>query len=108
MKIKIYLLSALLVSCFTLQANPQIRELINNSGNTKDYPGKNQISLFDSTVVDVQESGLSYVNIHKLVKIFTSSGAKKNAVITFGYDPLSAFVEIKQVNIKNSSNIRIF
>ena len=103
MKIRIYLFSALLASCFTLQANPQIFELINNSGNAKDYPGKNQISLFDSTIVDVQESGLSYVNIHKLVKIFTSSGAKKNAVITFGYDPLSAFVEIKQVNIYRKS-----
>jgi transglutaminase-like putative cysteine protease len=103
MNIKFTLLLGLIVSVFFAGANPQIRALINNSGDAKDYPGKNQISVFDSTIVDVQESGLSYVHIHKLIKIFDSKGAKENAIITFGYDPLSAYVEIQKVNIYRKS-----
>ncbi len=54
-------------------------------------------------IVAVNESGLSYVNIHKLTKILTVDGAKNNAVIIFGYDPLSAYVDIKAVKIYHKS-----
>lgn len=65
----------------------------------KDYPGADYLVLFDSTQVDVQETGLSYVNIHKLYKVFTTEGAKDLRTVTFGYDPLSAYVEIQKVKI---------
>ena len=86
-----------------LLANPQIKELINKSGDATAYPGKSELILFDSTNVSVNESGLSYVNIHKLTKILTVEGAKKNTVIIFGYDPLSAYVDIKNVKIYRKS-----
>ena len=98
-----YALLILISLNFSTWANPQIIELINNAGNTEDYPGKNSLIIFDSTMVDVQETGLSYVDIHKLIKILTPAGSKNNAVIKFGYDPLSAYVEIKQVNIYRKS-----
>ncbi|MCD4696726.1 MAG: DUF3857 and transglutaminase domain-containing protein [Bacteroidales bacterium] len=84
---------------FNLQADPQIRDLIRNSGSTEDYKGKSELIIFDSTIVDVQESGLSYVSIHKLIKILNPEGSKNNSVIKFGYDPQSAYVEIKKVKI---------
>jgi len=86
-----------------LLANPEIRSLISKSGCSKDYPGKSELIIFDSTIVDVMGTGLSYVNIHKLVKILNSKGAKNNAVIKFGYDPLSAYVDIKGVKIYRKS-----
>ena len=98
-----YALLILISLNFSTWANPQIIELINNAGNAEDYPGKNSLIIFDSTMVDVQETGLSYVDIHKLIKILSQTGAKNNAVIKFGYDPLSAYVEIKQVNIYRKS-----
>lgn len=90
-------------SGYLLTANPQIRELIKNAGGPEDYPGKHQVTVFDSTNVDVQESGLSYVNIHMLRKVLDENGAKSNAVIRFGYDPLSAWVEIRGVTIYRNS-----
>ena len=89
-------------SFFLLQLyafDPDIKHLIKEAGNEKDYPGKSEVIIFDSTRVDVHESGLSLVNIHRLVKVLNWEGAKNNAVIIFGYDPLSAFVEIKSVKI---------
>lgn len=86
-----------------LQANPDINKLINNTGNAKDYPGKSELIIFDTTMVDVQETGLSFVHIHKLIKVLNTKGCKNNAVIKFGYDPLSAYVEIRNVVIYRKS-----
>jgi len=73
------------------------RHLIENTGNAKDYPGSNILVIFDSTHVDVQPTGLSYVNTHRLYKILTRDGAKRMAAFKYDYDPLSAYVEIKKV-----------
>ncbi len=83
-----------------------IPDLIKKSGNSKQYPGYNNIIIFDSTKVDVKESGLSYVNTHMLYKVLTLEGAKNLSVIKFDYDPLSAYIEIKKVVIyRNNGNI---
>ena len=96
---KITFLSFFLILSFSLFSNPNIKELINRAGDITDYPGKPELIIFDSMLVDVQETGLSFVNIHKLIKILNAEGAKNNAVIRFGYDPLSAYVEIRKVII---------
>ncbi|MCD4730666.1 MAG: DUF3857 and transglutaminase domain-containing protein [Bacteroidales bacterium] len=100
---KIILALFTILLCTSTYANPQTKELINKSGDASTYPGKSELIIFDSTIVSVQESGLSYVNIHKLTKILTTDGAKNNAVIIFGYDPLSAYVDIKNVRIYHKS-----
>jgi hypothetical protein len=80
--------------------------LTSNSGPTenrlkaidsKDYPGANVVVVFDSTFSNVQESGLTYVNMHRLYKVMTPAGALQLAVIKIDYDPLSAYVDIKKV-----------
>ena len=87
-----------------LSANPIIN-LIKDAGGADEYPDANLLTIFDSTMVDVQESGLSFVNIHKLYKVLTAKGAQDINDITFGYDPLSAYVDIQKVIIyrKNGS-----
>ncbi|HAF28157.1 MAG TPA: transglutaminase [Bacteroidales bacterium] len=82
------------LSCF---AGPG--DLIKNSGNSADYPKADYLVVLDETSVDVQESGLSYNTIHKIYKILTYEGAKQLNHLTFDYDPLSAFIEIKDVTI---------
>jgi len=42
----------------------------------------------------MQESGLSYYHTHALYKVLTATGAKKLNIIKYGYDPLSAYVDI--------------
>ena len=84
-------------------SSQNIRDLINNSGDVKDYPGSDLLIIFDNTHVDVQETGLSYVNTHRLYKVLTTAGAKRLAVYSYGYDPMSAFVEIRNVIIHRST-----
>lgn len=70
--------------------------------NAVDYPGANLVVVFDSTFADVRETGLTYVNIHRLYKVFTPAGALQLSVIKFDYDPLSAYVDIKKVVVYRS------
>jgi len=63
----------------------------------ENYPGANVVVVFDSTLADVQETGLTYVNMHRLYKVMTPAGALQLSVVRIDYDPLSAYVEIKRV-----------
>jgi len=95
---KLPLLLSFWISLSIVVANP-VQDLIKNSGCKKDYPNANMLVIFDSTNVDVQESGLSFVNTHQLYKVFTPKGALELKQIIYGYDPLSAYVDIKKVVI---------
>lgn len=97
------LLIALFAIQFTVLSDPS--DLIKNAGTSDDYPGSDYIVVLDKTVVDVKENGLSYNNIQNVYKILTKRGAKQLNHLTFDYDPLSAFIEIKEVKIyrKNGS-----
>lgn len=77
--------------------------LIKKAGDSKKYPNADYIIVFDSTIVDVKETGLSYNNIHKLYKVMNEKGATTLNNLRFDYDPLSAFIEIKEVKIYRHS-----
>jgi hypothetical protein len=88
-----------LLLCRSLLIGSPIGELIKNSGDAKDYKGHDLLILFDSTRVDVQETGLSYFFMHQLTKVLTPKGAKELRVIKIDYDPLSADVVIRMVKV---------
>jgi hypothetical protein len=73
------------------------RPLTADQINPADYPGANVVVVFDSTIANVQETGLTYVNMHRLYKVMTPAGALQMNVVKIDYDPLSAAVEIKKV-----------
>jgi len=91
----------IVVSVFFAQFafSSSIPELIKQSGCSVDYPNHDLLIIFDSTDVDMQESGLSFYNTHSLYKILTTKGAKNFNIFKYGYDPLSAYVDIEKVNI---------
>ena len=88
-------MAALVGSCLFSKAQNNF-DLVRNTDVEK-YKSYNQVTLFDSTDVFMEESGLSYVNSHRLVKIINYAGAKANSVVKIDYDPQSAYVEIKKV-----------
>ncbi|MHC1706443.1 MAG: DUF3857 domain-containing transglutaminase family protein [Bacteroidales bacterium] len=97
--IRILLLSLLI--CFrisTLFAGP-IEDLIAKAGSSKDFPDARQVIIFDSTRVEVRESGLSYYYTHRVHKVLTPAGALDLAYVKFDYDPLTAYAEIRKVVI---------
>ncbi len=82
-----------------LSFSNSIPDLINKSGNSADYPNSNVLIIFDSTNVEMQESGLSYYHTHTLYKVLTTTGAKNLNIFKYGYDPLSAYVDILNITI---------
>jgi hypothetical protein len=40
------------------------------------YPGQDKVMVFDRTRVEVQETGLSVMNMHQLVKVLTAKGGR--------------------------------
>jgi len=93
------LLLFLVFSLSVLLTSAQQAELIRRAGTATEYPNANYILVYDSTRVDVQETGLSYYNSSRLFKILTPSGAKELAVIKFDYDPLTAFIRVEKARI---------
>ncbi len=93
-------MAALVGSCLFAKAQDNF-DLVRNTDVEK-YKSYNQVTLFDSTDVFMEESGLSYVNSHRLVKIINYAGAKANSVVKIDYDPQSAYVEIKKVVVYRS------
>ena len=61
------------------------------------YKGCHTLTLFDSTKVFMEESGLSRVEYHKRFVLLDYTGCRDNNVVKMDYDPLSAYVEIRQV-----------
>lgn len=82
--------------CLNAQTD-QLKQLINKGGQATDYPGAAYVVVFDSTHVDMQESGLSYYNTHQLFKVLTPGGGRMLHAIRYGYDPMSAYAEIQKV-----------
>jgi hypothetical protein len=76
-----------------------IQDLIHTAGDATVYPNDNLVVVFDSVKVDVKESGLSYILTHTLTKVLNTKGAIDLSVVKFGYDPLSAYVDIRKVVI---------
>jgi hypothetical protein len=82
-------------SMLTMLASPVGDRLKNIKA--ADYPNADLVVVFDSTYSNVQESGLTYVDMHRLYKVFTPAGALRMSVVKIDYDPLSAWVDIKKV-----------
>ncbi|MDR0363631.1 MAG: DUF3857 and transglutaminase domain-containing protein [Bacteroidales bacterium] len=91
----------LLLFCFSsvyMYGQEDVKLLLENITAEK-YEKADDVVVFDSTSVFVEETGLSRMYMHKLIKVLNLKGAKKNNVFTINYDPLSAYVEIRQVLI---------
>ena len=86
------------LTVFAQQDDPY-RELIDAAGGVDEYPDANVITVFDSTVVLVEESGLSHTTIHTLTKLLTTSGAVSRSAVRLDYDPASNTIEIRKIII---------
>ena len=101
---KIVLISILLSMVFLLSHVPlagreDLAGLLNEAGGASDFPGSSHLAVFDRTTVKMMDSGLSHVNTEILYKVLTIDGAKELKSLIFGYDPLSAHIEIKGAKI---------
>jgi len=82
----------------TAQDSPY-RDIIDAAGCSDMYNNADIVDIFDSTDVQVEESGLSHITIHTLTKILTNDGAKSKSALRFDYDPASNMVEVKKIAV---------
>lgn len=68
------------------------------------YEGADRLVLFDRTEVGVEESGLSHVYSHRLIKVLEFGGARAMRALRFNYDPASNVVEIRAVRIHRADS----
>lgn len=87
----------LIIGCWA-QAQ-DVKQWIADAPDASAYPNAATLTLFDSTTVDMEDSGLSRYYTHKLIKVLTRDGAKQQRVQVVGYDPLSAYVEIRLIKV---------
>ena len=99
------LFSGIIATCI---AQDPIRDLLKKEQLSSGYPDDNVLVIFDSTRVDMQESGLTYVWIHTLSKVLNAKGAIELSVLKSGYDPQSAFVEIRKALIHKKNGETIY
>ena len=72
---------------------------IKNAGNAADFDSADYVIVIDSSVNTINEKGVSNNESYILYKILTEEGCKNKPVLNWGYEPLSSFVEIREVNI---------
>lgn len=93
------LLVFLFLSVISLSAQNDLHTCLKDAGTAADFPGAHTLQAFDRTEVKVEASGLSHVEKETLYKVLDAEGAKELQSLTFGYDPLSAFVEVLEIKI---------
>lgn len=102
MNLKLYTLSLfalLLCGAAMAQTSQQRLAAVNDTR----FAGYDIVTVFDSTDVLMEESGLSHVYGHKLYKVLTTAGGRDFNTVKMDYDPLSAHVEIRSVIIYRKS-----
>lgn len=96
---KKYLLLFFMIVSSIMASAQSTKELIDKVADCSKYEGYDYVVVYDSTDVVMEDSGLSHVNMHKVIKMLTYRGCEQNNVVKIDYDPLSAYVEIKEVKI---------
>ncbi|MBP3763349.1 MAG: DUF3857 and transglutaminase domain-containing protein [Bacteroidales bacterium] len=70
------------------------------------YAGSHSVTLFDSTGVYVEESGLSHIMTHRRISMFSFHGCAQHSTVKIDYDPLSAHCEIERVLVHRANTGR--
>lgn len=70
------------------------------------YAGSNTITLFDSTGVYMEESGLSHVLTHKCIEMYSFEGCAQYSTYKIDYDPLSAYCDIERILVHRAESGR--
>ena len=61
------------------------------------YASANTVTVYDSTGVYMEESGLSHVQTHRLIAMGSAAGCTQWSTVKIDYDPLSAWCDITGV-----------
>lgn len=95
----------LLLAAAAAPAQDDLHKQLAAAGTSKEFPGAHTLLVFDRTEVRVEDSGLSHVDKEAFYKVLDTEGAKDLQSLTFGYDPLSAYVEVKEMKVLRAGGV---
>ena len=78
---------------------PTAFDRIKNTGNASDFDSAAYVIVCDSTVNTVNALGIAYTDSYILYKALTDEGCRQLAVGNWRYEPLSSYIEVREVNI---------
>jgi YD repeat-containing protein len=87
------------------QNDSPVWTLVQAAGTSEDNGGADAVVVFDSLLVDVEETGLSHRYQHRLLKVLTEDGARDQTVLRFDYDPASNMVEVRRALVHRSGGV---
>jgi hypothetical protein len=99
MKRMVFLVLLFMLVSFPGLSQDDLQKTLAGAGGAKDFPNAPYLVVSDRTMVRVEESGLSHVDKEMFYKVLNAEGAKTLQSLTFGYDPLSAYVEVREMKV---------
>jgi hypothetical protein len=86
-------------------APPTLIERVKKAGTVKEFENAPYVLVVDSTINRVNEEGIAYTESYVLYKTLTEEGCRNLAVLNWGYEPLSSFVEIRGVALVRGDSV---
>jgi len=78
---------------------PDVFSRIEDAGAAADHEGADHVIVYDYAMNRVEPSGVTYVDNYIIYKILTPAGCRNQSVLRWSYDPLSSYIEVREVNI---------
>jgi hypothetical protein len=82
-----------------------IIELVKNAGEASKYDSASYVVVLDESVNRVSDLGVTFSDLHLVYKVLTEDGCKELATFRQGYEPLSSFVQLKEVNLIRGDSV---
>jgi hypothetical protein len=80
-------------------APPTAFERVKRAGKASDFDDAPYVFVLDSTVNRVNEDGIAFTDSYILYKTLTEEGCRDLAVLSWHYEPMSSYVEIRSVAV---------
>ena len=90
-------LICLLSATATLADPVDIAATLKAAGGPEDFPDADVVIVFDRTNIDVEPSGLSHLENHRLVKVLTEQGAAQTSFQRLDYDPATQSITVRRI-----------
>lgn len=68
-------------------------------GDAATYSGADRIVVLDRTHIDVEASGLSHIENHRVIKVLTEAGAEQASFQRLDYDPATQSITVRRVAV---------
>ncbi|MEW5702126.1 MAG: DUF3857 domain-containing transglutaminase family protein [Candidatus Zixiibacteriota bacterium] len=78
---------------------PTVFSLVKDIGDASKYDSAAYVIVVDSTLNQVNDRGVSRSESYLLYKVLTDEGSRNLSVLTWHYEPLSNWIDVRRVNI---------